>query len=192
MLISLDKDTAQDLNEFFGELCTDRDYVEPALVEIGPEVEAPEISERYVWNTLSSLKKTATGPDQTPYWVWKDQAEIFTPIITRLWNLSLATHQWPRSWKRANINPLRKFDVPVARGDFRGINLTPVIARALEKAVYKIHAQRPVEEQLLDSQFAYREGGSCTNAHCLSRIRSASFLMILRCSLWTLSRPSTL
>ena len=45
-------------------MCTDGDYVEPALLEIGPEVEVPEISERYVWNTLSSLKKTATGPDQ--------------------------------------------------------------------------------------------------------------------------------
>ena len=68
--VSLDRETAQDLYEFFGELCRDGDYVEPALLEIGPEVEVPEISERYVWNTLSSLKKTATGPDQIPYWVW--------------------------------------------------------------------------------------------------------------------------
>ena len=30
--------------------------------------------------------------------------------------------------------------------------------------MYKIHAQRPIEELLLDSQFAYREGGSCTDA----------------------------
>ena len=44
--VSLDKETAQDLNDFFGELCTDDDYVEPALLEIGPEVEVPEISER--------------------------------------------------------------------------------------------------------------------------------------------------
>ena len=179
--VSLDRETAQDLNEFFGELCTDSEYVEPESVEIGHEVEAPEISERYVWNTLSSLKKTATGRDQIPYWVWKDQAEIFTPIITRLWNLSLATHQWPRSWKRANINPLPKVDVPVERGDFRGINVTPVIARALEKAVYRIHAQRPVEEQLLDSQFAYREGGSCTNALLLIQNKICKFLDDPKC-----------
>ena len=44
--VSLDRETAQDLNEFFGELCTDDDCVEPALLEIGPEVEVPEISER--------------------------------------------------------------------------------------------------------------------------------------------------
>ncbi|XP_044179146.1 uncharacterized protein LOC122960758 [Acropora millepora] len=179
--VSLDRETAQDLNDFFGELCTAGDYVEPALLEIGPEVEVPEISERYVWNTLSSLKKTATGPDQIPYWVWKDQAEIFTPIITRLWNLSLATYQWPRSWKRANINPLPEIDVPVGRGDFRGINVASVIARALEKAVYKIHAQRPVEEQLLDSQFAYREGGSCTDALLLIQNKICKFLDDPKC-----------
>ncbi|PFX20102.1 Lachesin [Stylophora pistillata] len=174
--VSLDRETAQDLNEYFGDLCTDGDSVEPALLEIGPEVKVPEISERYVWNSLSTLKKTATGPDQIPFWVWKDQAEIFTSIITKLWNLSLATHQWPRSWKRANINPLPKVDVPVERGDFRGINVTPVIARALEKAVYKIHVQRPVEEQLLDSQFAYRERGSSTDALLLIPNKICKFL----------------
>ena len=57
-----------------------------------------------------------------PFWVLKDQAEIFTPIITKLWNLSLATHQWPSSWKKASMNPLPKVDVPVARGDFRYAN----------------------------------------------------------------------
>ena len=46
--VSLDRKTAQDLNDFFGELCTDGDYVELALLEIGLEVEVPEISERYV------------------------------------------------------------------------------------------------------------------------------------------------
>ena len=104
-----------------------------------------------------------------------------TCSLTRLWNLSLTTHQWPRSWKRANINPLPKVDVPVERGDFRGINVTPVIARALEKAVYKIHAQRPVEEQLLDSQFAYREGGSCTDALLLIQNKICKFLDDPKC-----------
>jgi len=79
------------------------------------------------------------------------------------------------SWKRANINPLPKVDVPVARGDFRRINVASVIARALEKAEYKIHAQWPIEEQLLDSQFAYREGGSCTDALLLIQNKICKF-----------------
>ena len=151
------------------------------FLKIGPEVEVPAIRERYVWNTLSSLKKTVTGPDQIPCWVWKDQAEIFTPIITRLWNLSLTTYQWPRSWKRANIYPLPKVDVPVEREDFRGINVTPVIGRALEKAVYKIHTQRLKEEQLLDCQFVYREGGSCTDALLLIQNKISKFLDDPKC-----------
>ena len=43
--VSLDKEIAQVLNEFFSELCTDGDYIEPVLLEIGPEVEVPKISE---------------------------------------------------------------------------------------------------------------------------------------------------
>ena len=42
--------------------------------------------------------------------------------------------------------------------------MTPVIARAFEKVVYRLHAQEIVEDNLSNSQFAYREGGSCTDA----------------------------
>ena len=43
--VTLDRETALDLNECFCELCTDSDYVEPALLEIGPDVEVLEINE---------------------------------------------------------------------------------------------------------------------------------------------------
>ena len=55
------------------------------------------------------------------------------------------------------------------------------MARALEKAVYKIHAQRQVEEQLLDSQFAYREGKSCTDALLLIQNKICKFLDDPKC-----------
>lgn len=42
---TLDREIAQNLNEFFSELCMDSDYVEPVLLEIAPEVKVPEISE---------------------------------------------------------------------------------------------------------------------------------------------------
>ena len=47
--------------------------------------------------------------------------------------------------------------------------------------MYKIHAQRPVEEQLLDSQFAYREGGSCTDALLLIQNKICKFLDDPKC-----------
>ena len=42
------------------------------------DVEVPEITERQVWNTLTKLKRTATGPDNIPFWIWKDHARNFS------------------------------------------------------------------------------------------------------------------
>ena len=81
-------------------------------IMIAQSVDVHEIPGRDVWNILIKLKRTATGPDMIPFWVWKNLAELLTPFITRIWNLSLSTHSWPKSWKRANINPLLKVDVP--------------------------------------------------------------------------------
>ena len=41
-------------------------------------------SQRCVWNTLVDVKKTATGPDNLPYWIWKDCAELLTPVVTHV------------------------------------------------------------------------------------------------------------
>ena len=54
------------------------------------------------------------------------------------------------SWKRLNINPIPKVDIPKEKSDYRGINITPVITRAFEKVVY--------------NTFAYCESGNCTSA----------------------------
>ena len=70
----------------------------------------------------------------------------------------------PRRWKEANIRPIPKVDIPVDKADFRGINITPVIARCFERKVYEIFNKEIIDEFLNDSQFAYRQGGSCVNA----------------------------
>ena len=60
--------------------------------------------------------------------------------ICKIWNLSLRFSIWPSSWKRAHMTPLPKVDVPKGKIDYRGINITPVIARTFEKSVYNVHA----------------------------------------------------
>ena len=167
--------------DYFGRLYHDDSYLRPTdvLIEgdvecgcgdvlIEGDVEVSEITQRQVWNTPTNFKRTATGPDNIPFWIWKDHAELLTPEITQVWNLSLSTHSWPGSWKRANINPLPKVDFPKAHSDYRGVNVTPVSARAFEKVVYHSHARKAAEECLTPTQFAYRQGegggGNCTNA----------------------------
>ena len=80
------------------------------------------------------------------------------------WNFSLATHSWLTSWKRVNINPSPKDEVPEGNSPYRSINMTPVIARAFEKAVYHTHGKQAVEGNSSQTQFAYRQGGNCTDA----------------------------
>ena len=71
---------------------------------------------------------TAAGTDQIPYWVWKEHAETVTPLASPESGFS----QFPPSWKRAMIPPPPLQSVPKAQGDYRGIIITPVIARALK------------------------------------------------------------
>ena len=117
----------QDLNCFFGQLCTDNDYHKPEFIPVPYDAEIACISEMQVWRSLLGLNKTATGPDQIPFWIWKDHGEILAPVVTKIWNLSLETHAWPSSWKSANITPIPKVEIPKENGDFRGINITPLL-----------------------------------------------------------------
>ena len=68
------------------------------------------------------------------------------------------------SWKRSNKNTIPKVDIPKEKSDYRGINITPVIARAFEEAVYNIFVKEAVEENLSTTQFTYRESENCTSA----------------------------
>ena len=133
-------------------------------MEICSDTPVPQLSITQVYNTLRKIKQTATGPDCLPFWVWKENAAILTPAVHALWNLSPSTQTWPAAWKEANVNPLPKVDIPTQREDFRGISVTSVIARAFEQVVYTTFSKQDVENYLNNNQFAYRSGGSCTNA----------------------------
>ena len=135
--MTLDTKSLEGLNDYFANLCTDDAYTKPVPAIVDKSLEAPQISERHF--CLQHLKKTAMGPDLIPFWIWRDHAEIFTSVIHKIWNVSLKTGKWPSSWKRAQVMPLPKTDIPKGKQDFRGIKITPVIARAFEKSVYNTH-----------------------------------------------------
>ena len=62
---------------------TDISYVEPALLEIIPKLhKVPVIHEISVFKALACVKRTATGPDDLPFWFWKEYALELTPVIT--------------------------------------------------------------------------------------------------------------
>ena len=95
--VVLENTFANQLNDYFHELCTDQNYIVPVDMVVGSEIEVPEIPESLVWKSLSNIKRTATGPDGIPFWVWKEHAEILTPVLSHIWKLSPRTHTWPMS-----------------------------------------------------------------------------------------------
>ena len=107
-----------------------------------------------VMMALFKIKKTATGPDGLPFWVWRDNCTTLAPVVTALWNKSLSSYTWPTAWKGANINPLPKVATPVQYSVFRGINVTPVKARCFERTVYHHYSKKVFEENLTVKQYA--------------------------------------
>ena len=93
-----------------------------------------------------------------------DNCTTLVPVTAKVWNLSLSSRAWPCAWKQSNIKPLPKADAPTQYVDFRGINVTPVIAHCFQKAVYNHFNKKAFEENLASNQYAYRDGCNCTDA----------------------------
>ncbi len=97
--LSLRKDTprvlrernfVEDLNDYFADACHDPEYEEPLKMDISTAFETPlQLDYDEVYNALGSIKRTATGSDKIPYWIWKDFANILSPVVMKVWNMSL-------------------------------------------------------------------------------------------------------
>ena len=98
----LDNEFLAGLNYYFGNLCNDENYVKPVPLKENPETHPHlELQEFDVMITLSKIKKTATGPDGLPFWVWRDNCTTQAPVVTALCNKSLSSYTWPTAWKEA-------------------------------------------------------------------------------------------
>ena len=162
--LNLNNHFPEELNDYFAKVFFDNSYVALDPVYVSADITLLKFNEKEVFVALSNAKRTATGPDEIPFWVWKDYAVVFAPVITTIWNDSLRNSEWPTSWREANIQPLPKVETPIECSHFRGINIIPVIARIFEKTVYQKFAKQHIESHLSNTPFAYRTGGNCTDA----------------------------
>ena len=81
-------------------------------------------------------EKDWLGSGSLSFLIWKDHAEILTPVVTKIWKLSLETYTY-QVHGRVQITNFSQKLRPQGNNDFRGIDFTPVIARELEKVMYK-------------------------------------------------------
>ena len=128
------------------------------FLEILPELHnVPVIHEISVFKALAHLKRTATGPDDLPFWFWKEYALELTPVITHILNVSLVSQQVPKIWKSANVRPIPKATNISAVDQLRPISVTDIIMRLFERLILDFELRKPVSGFIHSDQFAYKK-----------------------------------
>lgn len=162
---------ATTLNEHYRKISYDEDYELPNKLSLARNNNHVFFTIQEVHNALSSLKKTATGPDSIPTWFLKLGADFFVNTITDLINMSISESHVPSQWKLAHITPIPKIVNPSAPADYRPISLTSVLSRMTERLIVKKYLQPNIQRNpIYDDQFAFRPTGSTTA--CVTAITS--------------------
>ena len=107
------------------------------LIDIPDDARIPEIPLHVVTQLLSKLKRTACGPDELPYWLFREFAHDLGPVVIDVFNSSLRQHKVPSSWKMTDIRPLPKESPLTCCTQLWPISLTAVIMRLFERLVYR-------------------------------------------------------
>ena len=105
---------------------------------------------------LQNQKCLSSGPDDLPYWFWKEFGVELTPTITKIFNSSLRKGKVPKVWKRADLIPVPKEATLENCNQLRPISLTDIIMRIFEKCIYKTEIAHIIRDLIDSDQFAYK------------------------------------
>ena len=68
------------INLYFQSINIDDQYSSPEVFSIPDGTRIPTIEVHTVWKFLSTLKRTAPGPDELQFWIWRDYAYSWFPV----------------------------------------------------------------------------------------------------------------
>ena len=153
-----------EINNFFCIVNTDPLYKPTHAVVILESCKIPALTVSYVTESLLKLKRTDSGPDGIPYWIWKEFAYDLAPVVTHIFNSSLENLTVSDLWKLADITPLPKESNFKNCTQLRPISLTNVIMRVFKRLVYRQELSQYVNSFIDLDQFAYRKSHNTTMA----------------------------
>ena len=169
--------TADNLNDFFSKVSTDKNYTEILKKFTVSKLNNNHISDERIFGLLDKLRPTAAGPDGLPSWLLKLAAPCIAEPLAFLFNNSITCQTVPKQWKESTITPIPKVPTPQSEVDFRPLSVTSILSRTMEKIIvrdyiYPILEDPMVKKDLMD-QFGFRPTGSPTAALiCLTNIIS--------------------
>ena len=115
------------------------------------------------------MRKTASGPDGIPYWVFRNCACELSAIIASLINSSLSQGKVRKTWKHAlvTVTPVLKVKtLSEYRGnmDLRPISITSILSRMTERIIVRRYLWPSIRGEMTEDQFGFRPSGSTTSA----------------------------
>ena len=135
------------------------EYPEPTVKMSGFLV----IRARAVKRILKALNVSkATGPDRVPARLLREcSTELAAPLAV-LARRMLNEAVWPESWRLHWIHPLFKKGSVANSSNYRGVHLTPVLSKVMERVVATIFVPFLDKSGAFGrSQWAFRPGHSC-------------------------------
>ena len=124
-------------------------------------------------NLISKLpNKKSSGYDNVDNVILKQIKECISPVLAKIFNLSMLEGKFPDKMKLAEVVPLHKSKETFLLNNYRPISLLITILKLLEKVVYtRTYSFLQSTEQLYESQYGFRRGHSCE--HAISELISA-------------------
>ena len=135
------------------------------------------IRRRDVLKILKNLDtSSATGPDGLPALLLQRCAEELAWPITLLSRACLNNGRWPACWRFHWIHPLHKKKSKADPGNYRGVHLTPQLAKIVERAVGQTFVPWLGAHAFGEHQYAYSAGKSHRDALA---VNVCSWLLLL-------------
>ena len=128
-----------------------------------PYLQNVNISTCDVSKVIRNLRNDKSpGPDNITPNLLKMCSVPISPVLCKLFNISLSLGQLPMSWKQANVSPIHKAGDSSLPSNYRPIALTSVVCKIIEKVITNEIQHHTTEYCLLNpNQHGFVKGKSC-------------------------------
>lgn len=118
-----------------------------------------------VQEIIKKLKNKSCGLNSIPVKVLKHIADLISPILSHVFNLSLSFGIFPDSLKIARVTPIFKGGDKCSVNNYRPISILPIVSKIFEKIIYKkVYSYLETKTYLYNKQYGFRSKKSTTQA----------------------------
>lgn len=152
------------LNEYFTSVGGNRLENNPVVYDLPDDSTLQMPSVGHVKQKMKKLNaKKATNSNDFPTWISVQGAEDLCIPLHDILCCMLASRQFPRKWKQAEVVPLEKTPSPTSFSDYRPISLLYHSGKIAESIIMELY-KRQVLPHIEPNQYAYLQHLSTTDA----------------------------